>query len=376
MTLPGFLERVHHADRTIIQAAVQRAHDPAGDGNFDIEYRIVAADGRVRWMSNRGRSFFEGEGTARRVVRSVGAVIDVTARRAAEEEQIRLQAQLAHAQRLETVGRLAGGVAHDFNNMLHVILGFADLLGRNLPSGSLARYVAEIGHAAGRARDITRQLLAFSRKQLISPSPSNLNALVAVTQQGLARLIGEDIALHFVPADNLWTVNIDPSQVDQVVMNLALNARDAMPSGGRLTIETSNVVLDDAYCRQHVGAKAGPYVLLAVSDDGMGIDQETLSHIFEPFFTTKELGKGTGLGLATVYGIVDQNGGFISVYSELGKGSTFRVHLPRALDPPPAEKATPDRLPDHGGGTVLLVEDEELVRRVTTATWRPSATRS
>jgi two-component system cell cycle sensor histidine kinase/response regulator CckA len=368
VNLQVFLELVHPEDHGIIAAAVQRAHDPTGDGSFDVEYRNLRRDGAVRWLSNRGQTFFEGEGAARRPVRSVGAVVDLTERRTAEGERARLQAQLAHAQKLETVGRLAGGVAHEFNNMLQVILASVELLRRSLPAGQGSRSVADIERAAGRARDVTRQLLAFSRKQLTSPAPVNLNTLVADTQEGLARLIGEDIELRFVPHTGLWTATIDPAQVDQILMNMAINARDAMPEGGMLTIETANVELDDACCRQHTGLKPGQYVRLAVSDNGTGMGKETLSHVFEPFFTTKELGRGTGLGLATVYGIVDQNRGFITAYSETGQGTTFKVYLPRTVEPHAA--ATPSAEPSVrlGGGTVLLVEDDDLVRQTTATT--------
>jgi PAS domain S-box-containing protein len=364
-----FLERLYPEDRAAVEAALRRAHDAGGDGSFDAEYRILRRDGELRWLSTRGQTYFEGEGAARRPVRSVGAAVDITERRAAEEERARLQAQLAHAQRLETVGRLAGGVAHDFNNMLHVIMGFAELLRRRLPpDAGLSAYVAEIERAAQRSRDVTRQLLAFSRRQLISPAPTNLKALVAATAAAMVRLIGEDVDLRVVADEGLWTVNVDPAQVDQILINLAVNARDAMPRGGKLTIETANAQFDEAYCREHVGAKPGQYVLLAVSDDGLGMDKETLSHMFEPFFTTKETGKGTGLGLATVHGIVEQNGGFINVYSEPGRGTTFKVYFPRAADlgrgaaAQPAEAA---RL--RGSGRVLVVEDEVAVRRLTSA---------
>ena len=368
VTLHVFLGLVHPEDRGIIAAAVQRAHDPAGDGSFDIEYRSLRRDGVIRWLSNRGQTFFEGEGPARRPVRSVGAVVDLTERRIAEDERARLQARLAHAQKLETVGRLAGGVAHEFNNMLQVILASTELLRRCLPDGLGSRSVADIERAAGRARDVTRQLLAFSRKQLTSPAPVNLNALIADTQEGLARLIGENIELRFVPHGALWTATMDPAQVDQILMNLAINARDAMPGGGLLTIETANVQVDDAYCRQHAGSKPGQYVRLVVSDNGTGMDEETLSHVFEPFFTTKNLGRGTGLGLATVYGIVDQNQGFITAYSERGHGTTFEVYLPRTVELRAAGTPTAEPSVRSGRGTVLLVEDDDLVRRTTAAT--------
>jgi PAS domain S-box-containing protein len=368
VTLQGFLECLYAEDGPRIGEAVQRAHDPAGDGTFDIEYRIVRRDGAVRWISNRGQTFFEGEGAARRPVRSVGAIADITDRHKAEEDRARLQAQLAHAQRLDSLGRLAGGVAHDFNNMLHVIIGFAELLRARVRQDEvLSGHVGEIERAARRAGEVTRQLLAFSRKQVISPVPSNLGALVAGTAATLGRLIGEDIALRVVADEGLWTVNVDPAQVDQILINLAVNARDAMPGGGKLTIETANVTLDEAYCRSHVGATPGQYVVLAVSDDGVGMDGETLSHLFEPFFTTKEVGKGTGLGLATIHGIVEQSRGFINVYSEVGRGTTIKIYLPRGTGGASPVEQPPEPLGSAGGGRVLVVEDDESVRRLTAA---------
>ncbi|HVO12348.1 MAG TPA: ATP-binding protein [Vicinamibacteria bacterium] len=274
------------------------------------------------------------------------------------------RAQLFQAQKMEAIGRLAGGVAHDFNNLLHVIMGFVELLRRKMPADTrVSRYVDEIEGAAGRAQDVTSQLLAFSRRQVISPAPSDLNALVTRLSRGLSRLIGEDVELRVEGAEGLWPVNVDPTQIDQVLLNLAVNARDAMPNGGMLTIEMANIRVDETFCRQHAAARPGDYVLLAVSDTGTGMDKETLSHAFEPFFTTKE--KGTGLGLATVHGIVEQNGGFVNAYSEPGQGTTFKIYLPRALEAgtPAAEAAEP---PNYlGAGTVLVVEDEESVRRVT-----------
>jgi len=298
----------------------------------------------------------------------IGVSIDVTERKRLEQERARLQSQLLQAQKLESVGLLAGGVAHDFNNMLHVIMGFTDLLLHSLSDDSpLRSYAVEIDRAAQRAQEVTRQLLAFSRKQLISPKPSDLNALVARLSATLLRLIGEDIELHVDVEDNLWIVNVDPSQIDQIVINLAVNARDAMPKGGKLTVETANVKLDEPYCRQHVGARPGDHVLLAVSDNGIGMDKDTLSRVFEPFFTTKERGKGTGLGLATVYGIVKQNDGFMSVYSEPGEGTTFKIYLPRALEAGAVVVADDEQVSAGGSGTVLVVEDEASVRQLTAA---------
>ncbi|MHB8772319.1 MAG: PAS domain S-box protein [Syntrophales bacterium] len=293
-------------------------------------------------------------------------VRDITERKRAEDEREKLESQLIQAQKMESVGRLAGGVAHDFNNMLSVILGYAELIKAKLPEGDpFLKDVLAIEKAASHSRDITRQLLAFSRKQIIAPQIMDLNDLVVSSRNTLARLIGEDIDLRFYPGENLWRVNFDPAQVEQILVNLAVNARDAMPDGGKLTIETQNSCLDEAYCLKHLGFKPGEYVFLGVSDDGMGMDREVQSHLFEPFFTTKEVGKGTGLGLATVYGMVKQNGGFIICYSEPGHGTTFKIYIPRVAAEeesvePPAEIPVA-----HGNGRILLVEDDEMVRDIT-----------
>ncbi|MBI5017261.1 MAG: PAS domain S-box protein [Deltaproteobacteria bacterium] len=288
---------------------------------------------------------------------------EVADRRRAEEEREGLQFQLAHAQKLEAVGRLAGGVAHDFNNMLAVILGRGELaLRRGSLEGSLRRDLEEIVQAAERSSVLTRQLLAFARRQTVSPQVLDLNAAVAGMLRMLRRLIGEDVDLVWVPGAGLWTVRIDPSQLDQLLANLVVNARDAIAGTGRITLETRNVTLKEAVGTRDEVFPAGQYVLLTVSDDGCGMEEETLSHLFEPFYTTKPPGQGTGLGLATVYGIARQNGGFVDAVSEPGAGSTFRVHLPRAG----AETATPPgraaaAAPPGGSETVLLVEDEESI---------------
>jgi signal transduction histidine kinase/CheY-like chemotaxis protein len=286
-------------------------------------------------------------------------------------EVVRLQRQgnEQQSQRMEALGRLAGGVAHDFNNLLGVIIGYGELLGRNIQDNvRLTRYVADILKAADRAGGLARQLLAFSRKQVLQPRVLDLNVVVADTENMLRRLIGEDVMLVTVLEDALGHVKADPGQIEQVLMNLAVNARDAMPRGGRLTIETANVDLDAAYVRLRPGVEPGPYVMLAVSDTGHGMKQETLGHVFEPFFTTKAAGKGTGLGLATVHGIVKQSGGHVWVYSEPEHGATFKVYLPRTKEAAPVAAGPDDA--EHGvpqgAETVLLVEDEtglrELVR--------------
>ncbi|HUL59142.1 MAG TPA: ATP-binding protein [Anaeromyxobacteraceae bacterium] len=368
VTLQLFLDHVYPADRERIDEAVRAAHTPGGDGLFDVEHRITRRDGAVRWLKTRSQTFFEGEGEGRRPVRTVGAVIDITDTRRAEEERERLRTLLAQAQKLESVGLLAGGVAHEFNNMLAVILGNAEMLQSPLAGDPAASAdLSEIVRAAGQARDVTRQLLAFSRKQIVSPQPLSPNLLLARIRSTLARLIGEDVDLRFLPGPEVWSVEMDHSQFEQVLVNLAVNARDAMPRGGTLTVETANVQLDEEYCRRNPGFRPGDYVLVAVSDTGVGMDPETLERVFEPFFTTKPLGKGTGLGLATVHGIVTQCGGTVHVYSEPGIGSTFKIHLPR-LRAEQEVTAARDAAPAVvGSGTVLLVEDEPMVRRMTAA---------
>ncbi len=292
---------------------------------------------------------------------------DITERKHAEEENGKLQAQLAQARKMESVGRLAGGVAHDFNNMLSVILAHAELaLERLEPEQPLFADLQEVSEAAKRSADLTRQLLAFARKQVIAPRVVDLNASVEGMIKMLRRLIGEDIELAWQPSWNLTPVRVAPSQIDQILANLCVNARDAIAGVGKVTIETGNVSLDEAFCAARAGFVPGDYVMLAVGDNGVGMDAEILGHLFEPFFTTKAAGKGTGLGLATVYCIVKQNQGFIDAQSEPGRGTTFRIYLPRHQDVPHANADA--ELPEpalSSGGTILLVEDEAFVLRVT-----------
>ena len=319
-------------------------------------FRTVAPEGDTRWVEWRGRVLCETEMTATRIV---GVSTDVTERKL-------LEAQLRQAQKMEAIGQLAGGVAHDFNNLLTAILGYAKFAADTLPAGEQCRNdVEEVIKAAHRAAGLTKQLLAFSRTQVLQSTAVDLNVLVTGVSDMFRRLIGEHIALDLVLADDLALVRADAGQLEQVVMNLVVNARDAMERGGRLTIKTANAQLHASSGLPQQAVLSGWYVMLAVADDGIGMDEQTKRHLFEPFFTTKERGKGTGLGLATVYGIVKQSDGYIWVDSEPGRGSTFTVYLPRterqidAASPAAAPVARHD-----GSETVLLVEDEAGVREL------------
>jgi hypothetical protein len=280
-------------------------------------------------------------------------------------EKRRMEGQFRQSQKMEAVGQLAGGVAHDFNNILGVIIGYGEIVKRRLPAGDpLEGKVAEILKAAERAAALTRQLLAFSRKQVLQPRALDLNLVVTDMDTMLRRLIGEDIELKTLLREPLASVQADPGQIEQVLMNLAVNARDAMPGGGSLLIETTHVDLDESYLALHPGAHPGPHVMLAVSDTGQGMDRETISRIFEPFFTTKAVGKGTGLGLSTVYGIVEQSGGHVDVRSAVGRGTTFEVYLPRMEAASTRAVAEAAPRPPRAAETILLVEDEPALRGI------------
>jgi signal transduction histidine kinase/ActR/RegA family two-component response regulator len=300
-----------------------------------------------------------------RIVSAATIARDITEREQAEREKDRLQEQLFQAQKMESVGRLAGGVAHDFNNMLGVITGRAELALLEDISPGVREGLEEILKAGRRSADFTRQLMAFARRQIATPEILDLNDAVSGTLKMLRRLIGEDIDLSWMPGLDLWKVKIDPSQVDQILANLSVNARDAIPGAGAITIRTENVVIDDSKRAESPEFMPGDYVLLSVSDTGTGMSDEVCSKIFEPFFTTKELGKGTGLGLSTVYGIVKQNEGFIYVTSRLGQGSTFKIYLPRfEVEDRQVLLEEVSRKRPTGTETILLVEDDEAVLKL------------
>jgi two-component system, cell cycle sensor histidine kinase and response regulator CckA len=325
--------------------------------------------GRLQNRKKDGSLYIE-DGTVSPVFDRSGVIVnyvsitrDITNFIKLHEEKEKLQGQYLQAQKMESVGRLAGGVAHDFNNMLSVILGYTQLsLDQLKTDQQLYSYLQEIQQAANRSADLTKQLLAFARKQTIAPIVINLNQTIQDTLSMLKRIIGENIDLSWVPLTDLWPVKVDPSQVDQMLANLAVNARDAIAEHGRIIIETQNVAFTADHKSDNLDCIVGEYVMLALSDDGVGMSQEVKDHLFEPFFTTKERGKGTGLGLATVYGIVKQNSGFINVYSEMGQGTTFKIYFPRftATDAAPSSPAKIER-PKGGTETVLLVEDEPSV---------------
>jgi len=338
---------LHAEDRPAVLARLREA-----GRLMSFENRLRRKDGREVWVL-ANMALVPGE-SGEQVIEST--LVDITERK-------QLEQHLWQSQKMDALGSLAGGVAHDFNNVLTAILGYADLVLLDLPADSPHRKdLDEISRAAQRAGDLTRQLLTFSRRQPIEPRVLNLNDVVADTDKMLRRLIGQEVQLVTVLAPTLGTIRADSSQVHQVLLNLAVNARDAMPDGGTLTIETHEVDIDGAYAQEHVDAQPGAYALLAVSDTGTGMDAATRARVFEPFFTTKEKGKGTGLGLATVYGIVRQHGGHISLYSEIGRGTTFKIYLPRAQASAEPERRRRPAAARGGTETILLVEDEAPVR--------------
>ncbi len=347
---------IHPEDRALVlDRHVERSQGV--EVPSDYAFRILRKSGEVRWVElNAVAVDWEGKPATLNFLR------DITGQKCAETEKEKLQMQLAQAQKLESVGRLAGGVAHDFNNMLGVIIGHAELAMDELePAHPVLADLTEIHKAARRSADLTNQLLAFARKQIVSPKVIDLNDNITGMLKMLRRLIGEDIDLVWKPGARLWPVKIDPAQIHQILANLCVNARDAIGGVGKLTIETGNGIIDEDYCAAHAEAVPGAHVMLAVTDTGRGMGTESLENLFEPFFTTKEVGEGTGLGLATVYGIVKQNNGFINVYSEPGQGATFKIYLPRTQESMPQEKASETSAVPQGSETVLLVEDEASI---------------
>ena len=332
-----------------VQAKATTAEDPSTP--TEAEFHIHQRGGGVRNLEASATNLLQHPAVNGIVVNAR----DVTERRKLEE-------QLMRAQKMEAVGTLSGGVAHDFNNILTVILGHTEVLLQALKSSPMSAHLKSIDEASRRASALTRQLLAFSRKQVLQPTAFNLNALIVDLDKMLRRMISEDIELETVTDPQLGAVKADPGQIEQVVMNLVVNARDAIKGGGRITIETANVTLDEDYARDHAGARPGPHVMLAVSDTGEGIASDVLPHIFEPFFTTKEVGRGTGLGLSTVYGIIKQSGGNVWVYSQPGRGTTFKIYLPRVDEPALAAAEPSQPAAEPGAETVLLVEDEPALR--------------
>ncbi len=359
----SYLEILHPEDQGKVADEVTRYSEEKDRTDFIHEpYRIIAKGGQVKWIDDRTSILRDGSGT---ITHYQGIVLDVTERKLAEEEKAKLEEQLHQSQKMESIGRLAGGVAHDFNNLLTAIRGFSDLVYDSLQKNDpMKRDIAEIQKAADSAAALTQQLLAFSRKQIVAPKVMDLNKAVAHSEKMLRRIIGEDIDFVFASGEKIGKVMLDPSQVDQILVNLAVNARDAMPGVGKLTIETQNMTLDEKKCQTCGNPIIGDYVMLALSDTGSGMDSATIRQIFEPFFTTKEKGKGTGLGLSTVHGIVHQNNGHVNVYSELGTGTTFKIYLPIVHDE--AETVRHPELPKktQGTETILLVEDQEIVRKL------------
>ena len=342
-------------ERTPMFAPLQRCMTERKHDRMENEFTFP--DGSTGWFELRFVPVPEG---------ACILSLDITGQKRATATLARTEEQLRLAQKMEAVGRLAGGVAHDFNNVLSVVLSYTGLILSDLKSDDPMRAeIEEIQKAGERAADLTRQLLTFSRQHVVLPKVVDLNQIMVAMEKMIGRLLGADVEVTLFPGARLGKVKVDPGQIEQIVMNLAVNARDAMPSGGRLTIQTNNIDLDDHYASEHLGVTAGPHVMLAVTDTGFGMDKETQGQIFEPFFTTKEKGKGTGLGLSIVFGIVKQSGGHVWVYSEPGHGTTFKVYLPRTeaqteaspSQPPPAEGG-------RGSETILLVEDDEQVRAV------------
>jgi PAS domain S-box-containing protein len=349
------IERLHESAESFGEFVKESSHQLERSDHFELEFRMKRKGGELFPAEYHGRPI--------RIEPELGSVIgvvrDLSERKAAERERRDLQAQLLQAQTMEAVGRLAGGVAHEFNNMLSVITGYSELAREALgPDHPVRGDVEQIGIAAGRSAALTRQLLAFARKQTVSPRPLDLGQSSVELERMMRRLVGEEVDLVIEPGPGLWPVNLDPAQLDQILANLVVNCRDAISGTGRITIGTANVALDRGFCDAHAGCRPGEYVRLTVTDDGCGMDRSTLDKLFEPFFTTKPVGQGTGLGLATVYGIVKQNHGHVYVSSELERGTTVRILFPRHQAEGRPQTAGARELADGGDETILVVEDE------------------
>ncbi len=356
-----FMAFIHEDDKNRviqhIKASIEK-HE-----SMDVEFKLRQADGAIVQIHGIADNYYSDDG---RPLITRGIFQDITDHKLAQQALKKMERQLVQAQKMESVGRLAGGVAHDYNNISGIIVGYAELaLDKVDPQGSLHNDLSEILAAARRSSDLTRQLLAFARKQTVAPKVLDLNEVIGGMLKMLKRLIGEDIDIAWLPGPNIWPIRIDPSQIDQILANLSVNARDAIADVGKVTVETNNISFDAGYCADHAGFIPGDFVSLAVSDDGSGIAPENIDQVFEPFFTTKEVGRGTGLGLATVYGIIKQNNGFINIYSELKNGTTIKIYLPRhqgrSLDAFDQNKVT---IPTGRGETILLVEDDGPILRL------------
>ncbi|MDB4957069.1 MAG: multi-sensor hybrid histidine kinase [Myxococcales bacterium] len=350
----SLFEFVDDDGRATLGTQVDQAHQ--------VEVRYIRTDKTTMWALLEATPVFDSAG---RYEGTFAMVMDITERKKAEKALLAVESQLRQAQKMEAVGRLAGGIAHDFNNILSVILSCGDFLLEDLKPMDPARSdVEEICKAGRRAASLTRQLLMFSRQQVLEPKVLDLAEVAANMESMLRRVLGEDVELVLRKPAQPGRVRVDPGSIEQVIMNLVVNARDAMPTGGRLLIETKNVTIDETFTLQHPGATMGPHVVLSVTDTGSGMDRATQTRIFEPFFTTKEVGKGTGLGLSTVFGIVQQSNGTIRVHSDVGKGTTFTVYLPQVDAPTDTGRSPLPRAAFRGKETILLVEDEEQVRAV------------